>query len=314
MIEIDTGVGRIVWGHPNKSQHKRDQQNNVVMKDGKPVEVWNFGLAIPRQHFETVIWPAMSAEAATAFPNTPPSFSWKFKDGDNGIDRQGKRLSEREGYAGHYVLSISTEAFAPTVVQFNPATGQYRQMSPEEIKCGDYVATKVQLKVNVPTNSSHTPGLYVNPVLIDFAGYGQPIVSANAPDPNATFGGRTYALPPGASATPIAAAPGFTPPGAQPMPGAPAPMPGQQPMPGYPAPQPQYAPPAQPMQQPQQPYMPPPAPDFVHGAPQQPAPQYAPPVQQPQYAQPAYAPPPMPGQQPAPQPGYPPVPGGMPPR
>jgi hypothetical protein len=191
MIEIDTGVGRIVWGHPSKAQHKRDQQNQVVMKDGKPVEQWTFGLAIPRQHFETVIWPAMAAEAATGFPNIPPQFSWKFKDGDNAIDRKGLPYNQREGYAGHYVLSVSTEVFAPQVVHFNPATGQYRQMAPDEIKCGDYVAAKLQLKVNVPTNASHTPGLYVNPVLIDFVGYGTAIVSANAPDATGIHAART---------------------------------------------------------------------------------------------------------------------------
>ena len=225
--EIKTTVGRIVWGNPQKLTQKKDDDGNVIYKDGQPVMVCSFGLAIPKADFLATVWPAMAAEAATIFPNgVPQKFSWKYKDGD-GVDGNGKPYSAREGYAGCYVLSISTELGLINCVKLNASGNGYEAMPADSIKTGDYVVAALNLKANKPQNASHTPGLYVNPQLVLFIGYGQPIYSG--PDAQTLFGGQQYALPPGASATPIAPAnaPGM--PGQQPMPG----MPGQQPQQGY---------------------------------------------------------------------------------
>ncbi|RUW55629.1 hypothetical protein EOA32_01010 [Mesorhizobium sp. M1A.F.Ca.ET.072.01.1.1] len=301
-VEFKTPVGRIVWGNPGKASQKKDQKGNTVLKDGKPVEQWSFGLAIPRADFEAHVWPYMAQEAATGYgQGIPPQFSWKYKDGDNGVDRNGKPYNQREGYAGHYVLTITTEAFAPPIFKLQP-NGTYAQLTGDQIKCGDYVACALSLKVNVPTDRTHTPGLYVNPVAIDHVGYGQPII--NGPDAQTLFGGQQYQLPPGASATPVAAAgapgmPGTMQPGQMPQPGA-MPMPAGSPMPG-PAAAPQMQPgmvpqPGYPQPQP----MPAPAPDFTRNAGMQPG----------QMPQPGAMP--MPAGMPQMQPGMMPQPGQMP--
>lgn len=321
---VQTGVGRIVWGNPGKSQHKKDQETNaLILKDGQPIDVWAFGLAIPKQQFIENVWPAMAAEAAAGFgAQIPPKFSWKYKDGD-GVDDKGKPYSDREGYAGCYVLTISTEAFAPPIFKLNAAGNNYDVMPGEAIKTGDYVAVSLMLKVNVPTQRTHTPGLYVNPQGIEFVGYGAPIV--NGPDAMTMFGGTRHALPPGASTQPMQSpgAPGMPQPQQPAGMGMPQPggMPGQPPMQQQPmqAPaQPQYAPqPQQPAYAPQ-PAQPggmpapgtyPPAPDFVPAAMGQPMQPAAPQMPGGMPGQPQYAPQPAaPGGMPQ-MPGFPP--GGM---
>jgi len=239
MTEILTGVGRIVWGHPLRAREKlyMDGPNKgqpVIKQDGSKVQQWSFGFAIPKAEFGP-IWAAMQQEAATGYPNgTPPRFSWKIKDGD-GLDDKGQPFNTREGYAGCYVLSITTEAFAPSVFKFE--NGAYRQLGPDEVKCGDYLCCKINFKVNVATGTN-TPSLYVNPMALELVGYGKEIVSAGV-DPMAAFGGRQHQLPPGASAVPISAAPADygmpAPAGYPPQQPAPAGYPPQQPAPaGYP--------------------------------------------------------------------------------
>ena len=257
--ECKTPVGRIVYGNPGKPQHKTDQKGVKILKDGQPINQWSFGVAFSKADFERDIWPAMAAEIASGFPNgTPPQFAMKYKDGDTGIDRNGKPLRDRDGYAGCYVLSISTEAAPPSIFKLNDR-GTYDQFDPAGIKTGDYIALGINFVVNVPTDRTHTPSLYVNPLAIIFVGYGQPIVSAAAVDPNAMFGGQTFALPPGASAAPIAGTPVAGMPGMG-GPTAPAPLPGG--MQGTPAP---MAPPAAPA-----PVAPPPPPAPVLAGPTRP--------------------------------------------
>lgn len=292
--EFVTPPGRIVWGNPARAAKKTDQKTKQpILRDGKQVEQWAFGLAIPKESFLRDVWPLLQQESATVFPNgVPPQFSWKFKDGDS-IARDGKKYSDREGYAGHYVLNISTEAFAPPI--YKNEGGRYRQLEAHEIKTGDFVVAKLMIKANLPTNATHTPGLYVNPVGIELIGYGAEIVSVNA-NPDEMFGGRTYQLPPGATATPVAppgapAAPYNMPPGYPPAltntyPPVPVAAAG---MPGGPVPVP-YTPPAPAG-------YPPPAHDFVRNAGQPPG----------------YATTAIPGTPPAAPGGYPPGMPGMPP-
>jgi hypothetical protein len=241
--ECTTGVGRIVYGNPGKAVDKTDQKGVKILKDGQPIKQWSFGIAFPKAEFERDIWPAMASEIAAGFPNgTPPQFAMKYKDGDTGIDRNGKPLRDRDGYAGCYVLSVSTEAFAPPIFKLNDR-GTYDQFDPTGIKTGDYVALGLNFVVNVPSDRTHTPSLYVNPTMVIFVGYGAPIISAAAVDPNQTLAGRTFALPPGASATPIGGTPVAGLPGAAPapLPGGPAPV-----MPGAPLAAPMAPPPPAP--------------------------------------------------------------------
>ncbi len=285
MTSIVTGVGRIVWGHPLKAVQRRDvNTKQPLFKDGQPVMVHQFGVAFPKAEFGP-IWAVMDTEAKTGYPQgIPPRFSWKYVDGD-GIDSSGKPYNAREGYAGCYVIAISSQSgFPPNVVAFE--NNAYRQLTDQEIKTGDYVVCGLDFKVNVPTDRTHTPGLYVNPNSILRVGYGQAIV--NAPDPTQVFGAapQQYALPPGASAMPQAPATGFA-----------AGMPAQQPY-AAPAAQPGYPQQAMPGQMPAG--MPGQMPAGMPGYPQQ--------------AMPGQMPAGMPGQMPAGMPGYPQqaMPGQMP--
>ena len=278
-------LGRVVWGHPLKGTQKKNMDTGqIILKDGQPVIQHVFGLAVPKADFLATVWPAMQAEAAKGFPSgVPQNFAWKIDDGDDATPRQGgKAFAEREGYPGHYVITIaSNTGFPPALYRFNGTN--YDQLNEDDLKTGDWVNAALNLVVNVPTQRTHTPSLYVNPQALEFVGYGTAIVSAGV-NPMAAFGGQQRALPPGASATPVSGAPGA---GVQ--------MPGTMPQ------QPYGAPPAQPgyPAAPQQPY----------GAPAQPAPGQMPPPYQ-QFVQPGA--PAAPGYPAPQQPGYP-APGGMPP-
>lgn len=335
--EILTPPGRIVWGHPLKPQPKKymdgpNKGQDVKDASGNPVMQWSFGLAIRKEEFGP-IWAAMQAEAMTGYPNgVPQRFSWKIKDCDQ-VDDKGKLYREREGYAGCYVITISSSNFAPSVYKFE--NGSYRQLTAAEFKTGDWMVARLQFTLNVPpSGSTNTPSLYVNPQALEIVGYDKEIVSVGV-NPMEAFGGRQYQLPPGVSATPISGAPaGVGMPGAPgpgqmpPAAGAGFPMPGQpqgmpmQPQQGYVPPAMPGHPPAgygapqgAPVGYPGQPgQMPPPAHDFVHqaghqppmqpgyGAPQgagAPAPAYGVPTNPGHGQQPVYgAPQGMPGQMP----------------
>lgn len=273
---LQTPVGRLVWGNPAKSKPKTDQRTKQpVIKDGKQVEQWAFGVAFAKHDFDQHIRPLLEQEARTAYPHgVPPAFSWKYKDGDS-IDRSGKPYSLREGYAGHYVVNISTEAFSPPI--YKNEGGKYRQVAPEEIKTGYYVALNLNAKVNVPTDPSHTPGLYINPNALELVAYGPEI--HNTANPDELFGGRQYQLPPGASMTPVASTGNVGMPIPQQQPPVQTPQQQQyvQPTPqGYPQQQPPVQTPivqqpGYPQQYQQQTYqapvsMPPSAPDFIQNA------------------------------------------------
>lgn len=303
-MDVTSPVSRIVWGHPGKPRiktHRSGPKKGQPQLDqaGNPIKEISFGIAIPKlttiqqlypalapeqqaaMSFEGVIWPTMSAEIATGYPqHVPGKFAYKYVDGD-GIDGDGKPYNTRDGYAGHWVLAYTqriNDTFGPpSIFKYNPQTAKYDVLGADDIKCGDYVAVGSNLKVHVATGADDTPSIYVNPKGIELVGYGQAIVTAGAIDPNAMFGGAARQLPPGATAVPTAHPGAPTMPGMAPAPvpggmpqmaapqpmGAPAPVPAPVPQPmGAPAPVPQPAPvpaPAPVMQRPT-------APNFIHAA------------------------------------------------
>ena len=314
--EISSSTGRIVWGHPMKLTQRQDNNEQPIFnQDGSPAMGIAFGLAIPKNDFLAREWPAMAGEAGKGFPGgVPGNFSWKMKDGDTDKDRNGNLLSTKEGYAGCFILTItSNTGFPVSTYKWNAQAGRYDQLSENDIKTGDFVSVALRFIVNIPTKSTHTPSLYVNPQAVELVGYGKAL-AAGGVDPMKAFGGQQRQLPPGASAAPVSSAPeGVGMPVGQPAP-AQQPM---QPQPGYPAQQPMQPQPGYPAQQPMQPQ-----PGYPAQQPMQPQPGY--PAQQPM--QPMQPQPGYPAQQPMqpmqPQPGYPapatdfvqPMPGMMPPR
>lgn len=198
---INLPVGRIVWGNPAVSQIKRNYTTKQpVLKDGKEIDEWACGIAIPKEEFTSKVWPFLHQEASKIYPNgVPRDFSWKYTDGDS-VDEKGQPYNKREGYAGHYILKISTEAFAPSIFKFE--NGAYRQIAQDEIKCGDYVVPNVTIKAH----SNNSGGLYINPNGFELVGYGSKIVSSYA-NPEEMFKRQQYQLPAGATLTPSSNAP-----------------------------------------------------------------------------------------------------------
>jgi len=297
-------VGRLVYGHPSKKIQKTDTQRKPVMKDGQPVFVHQFGVAYPKNVFNEQIWPIMYHAAKAVFqgyePPLPPTtlFSYKFKDGD-GVDKQMRPYSAREGYAGHCVVHFETQ-FDLLAYRQNTQTGGWDQITENDYKTGDYIAVNCSIEGNKPDNAAHTPGLFINPHGVLLMGHGPAII--NAPSADQMFGGVNVgtlppgALPPGSMPAVPAGAP--NPPG---FGGSVAAPPVYQPQPAAPVyAQPPQAAPAAPVY--------PPAYDVVQNATGQPipgAPAYAPQPGQPQAPQ--YQPQPAPGGVPLP-------PGAQPPR
>lgn len=233
-------VGRCVGGHPSKPQVKTNfQTKQPVMKDGQQVTEHRCNIAWPKDVFMAQIWPNLQAVAARIYPNgVPQNFAWKIIDGDSSACAKGTNIpyNKKDGYPGHYILKISTEAFPPRIVKFE--NGAYRDVHPDEFKTGYFLVPNVDVKAH----ANNDGGLYINPNMYEMVAYGAEIVSQGA-DPTQLFGGQQHALPPGASAMPASGAPV----GSMPV-GQPGQAPG-----GYPAQAPAGAPGGAPMGYPQQP-------------------------------------------------------------
>ena len=215
MTDIVTPVGRIVWGNPLIAKQRRDDNNKPkIREDGTPDMVYSFGLAIDKQQFGAV-YQVMQQEAMAVFPNGqfPADFAWKFVDG-YGVDRRGQPYNQRPGYAGCYVMAVESN-FPIRVVQL--VAGSYQDMT-TGVKTGDYVMVGLGIVGHgtKPGVRMSKPGLYINPKMVRFVGYGEEIVVG--PNAEGMFGTADVALPPGASTAPVAS-------GMPGMPGMPQDMP-----------------------------------------------------------------------------------------
>lgn len=200
--------GRIVWlvgDTPFVGEQKKDQNTKQPLfnPDGTPKISFGFGLAVPKSSLSGPngqIFQVMQAEAGRLFPNGfPPSFAWKYKDGD-GVDHEGKPFGDREGHAGHLVLALTT-MIIPKFFRWDQQAGTNVQIQ-EGIKCGDYVNVQVNVVAH-PAIGQGKPGLYLNPLAVQFLGYGTEIVNVRM-NADATFGANAPALPQGATAVPTA--------------------------------------------------------------------------------------------------------------
>jgi len=194
--------GRIVGGHPVTPEKKLNFQTRqpVIGKDGQPVMQYRVEYAIPKQEFLTHVWPLMQQEALTAFPNwqsiinaqtglplETSDFSWKLVDGDSPACPKGSKVpyNTREGYPGHYVLTIKTEAFAPGCSVFK--NGAYHNVEANQVKCGDYIIANVDIKVH----TNNDGGLYINPNGFELVELGAAINTSGGGNPDALFGDAT---------------------------------------------------------------------------------------------------------------------------
>lgn len=220
-LYLTSPVGRLVMGDAWKGQTKGFNGVPHTDKNGNPVEKWFIGIAIPKGPEWDALWNQIYAKGAADFPAgeyAQPGFSWKIDDGDTAEN------ASKPGRAGCWILKMQSN-FAPTCWQGNPAT---QIVDPAALKRGYYVQVGFGCRGNGPDNRGK-PGVFLNAGQILLAGFGEEISSG--PDANQVFANRG-ALPPGASAVPLAAA---TVPGA-PVGAVPAPVTGAPPVAAAPAP------------------------------------------------------------------------------
>jgi hypothetical protein len=227
-VYITTSVGRLVQGDAFTGSSTDHQGRPRLDQKGQPKTQWYTGVAFAKNDptFLNDVWPKIQGVAQRDFPDGAwqrPDFAWKLIDGDQ-PRADGKPRPAHE--QGHYILRCSS-GFAPQV--FNEQNQQITD--PGQCKRGDFVQVYLSC---VGNDDRQKPGVYINPLMIKRVGYGDPITSG--PSAEQAFGAGPVALPPDASATPVATGPMPA------MPGAPtgyppmaAPMPATAPSPGAPA-------------------------------------------------------------------------------
>lgn len=248
-------VGRIVQGDVFVAQTKDQQGNLRVHKSGpnigQPAPQFFVALAIPKlnpanpaewnpdwlpfmamlHRVATTEWPSLFNAATPdanlfgilAKPSVNPLFTFKVKDGD-GLDRNGKNNADKEGFAGHWIVSFAS-SYAPKVVRpTSPGTWE-TIADPAIVKRGYWGRIAGSVTGN---DSPNTPGLYVNLDMFELLGQGVEIVGG--PDAATAFAAPA-ALPPGVSTIPVASA------AMPPVPGTPAspPVPAAAAVPASPA-------------------------------------------------------------------------------
>lgn len=195
-------VGRLVYGHPMKMRDLTDDHDNIVYEqDGvTPKKSLSFGVAMAKngeQHWNQTPWGQLLWNTGLAqWPGgetNAQNFSWKVKDGD-GFDGNGKSNAEKDGWAGHWIISFSTRWTIPC---FHHAPGFPQIVNPDEMKTGDYVSVLADVTSNEATGTN-TRGMYVTPKQVIFVRAGKEIVGAGFVDPNVAFAGVNFDLPQGA--------------------------------------------------------------------------------------------------------------------
>jgi len=116
------------------------------------------------------VWSAMNEVARAAFPHlfSPdgncvlPTVAWKVVDGD-GYDTTGKQNSSKEGFAGHFVLRL-TSGFAPKVFLKNRYDPSQQVMDARELPTGYYIRALIDITSN---DDATKPGIYLNLKLVE---------------------------------------------------------------------------------------------------------------------------------------------------
>lgn len=160
--------------------------------------------------------PVVQAGGPTAIPQgyvVHPQFAFKVLDGD-GYDTSGKPNSNKEGFAGHWVVRFAS-SYPPRCFFAGRYAAAEQIQEKNAVRRGFYIRVNGTVEGN---GNAQRPGIYVNLDMVELAGIGPEIVSG--PDASDAFGGGPGALPAGATAMPPGGA-GAPPPGA----GAPPPPP-----------------------------------------------------------------------------------------
>lgn len=198
-------VGRMVGGSMYKANPKTDKRTNQPMVDakGQPIVSYSFGVAIPKNtelSWQATPWGAqIKAVGQAANPGIceRPDYAWKVIDGDSTIpNTKNKRPCDQDGYKGHWVLWLS-QGWAPKLVNRD---GSADLLEPDAVVPGYYIEVCMDVK---PNGSTDSPGVYLNPVAVALAAFGERIETSGVDTSSLGFGGKS--LPAGASAMPPSA-------------------------------------------------------------------------------------------------------------
>lgn len=200
--EIITPIGRLVGGHPmvanpvidDRTGHAKLQQDGVTPR----TEVY-IGLAVPKAgeaHWKQTEWGGKIYQQAVAdWPageHGAPAFAWKITDGDSQVpNKRGRKPCDREGWPGHWVLSLATGL--PVKCYHSGKYDPTQQIqNKNEIKPGDYCRALIVCRGNAPSQS---PGVYLNPSLFELSRAGQEIILESGPSAADAFGGGAATTP-----------------------------------------------------------------------------------------------------------------------
>jgi len=198
-----TPVGRFVGGDLFTPRDEDMFGKPLTTQKGEPRVEYVIQVAFPKSDPAiSSIWQQIYNVAKEGFPSLfasgqpPAGFSFKMVDGDSTIpDQRGRKPVEKEGYAGHLVLTFKSSFAAKVYDQHvNPI------LDPKTIKRGDYIRVNAICKSN---GSVSKPGVYLNHTMVQLCGYGEEI--SVGPDAHQVFA-ETAQLPVGASVTPVAPA------------------------------------------------------------------------------------------------------------
>jgi hypothetical protein len=212
MTEILLPVGRMIGGSMYKPQPRTGNDGKPIVntRTGEVEQSYSFGLAIPKNPGEAswsqTAWGATIRKIGDdAYPgqSQSPTFAWKITDGDSVIpNKKNRRPCDQDGYPGNWILWFS-QAWAPKLVNAN---GTVELTEDGAIVPGYFIEVYCNAVANKPRpGASHTPGIYLNPMAVALAAYGQRIESSSVDTVAVGFGAKAAALPVGASTTPPSA-------------------------------------------------------------------------------------------------------------
>lgn len=203
MSDLLTPVARLVSGHPMVSYPVTDNAGAPkFMATGEAMNSTSVGLAFAKggeTHWNQTVWGApIWAAGMAAFPNgefNAPTFAWKVVDGDSPIpNKKGNKPCDNEAWSGHWIMFLSTMFSIPSY-HVNRYEAHQVIQDKNEIKTGDYVRASFNVTGNNVKGPTESPGVYINPVMLELSRAGVAIVSANAPSASAAFGGTAPVVP-----------------------------------------------------------------------------------------------------------------------
>lgn len=210
MPKIRLPLARLVAGTPYGTDKNYKGEVLLDKKTQKPYTNWKLRLAIPKQpgvDWRQTEWGRqIEAVAKELAPHHYQSkkFAWKVENGDSTeVDGTETVINQREGFAGHWVLTTQTRV-APQYAEFQNGAAVFVDANdlatfkhnlelkfkgtiseiPSEILnrtivSGDYVYVTVDVSAQT---TGETPSIYLSPKTITLNSKGSPIVTFERED------------------------------------------------------------------------------------------------------------------------------------